>query len=142
MHQCSSVYRPLKRDKQFHKAMNRMETLYLSNQQNISIYNNDKDFLSDMIYHHQIAVEMAIHHKSHTINPAIQVLLRNIIWHQSKEIWHMVMILKNYDHGYWLQNDLKINRRMPDSKFQYYSPDLISSDNLINEKCTLDKYKK
>jgi hypothetical protein len=53
----------------------------------------DCEFLKDMIYHHQIAVDMARVLINHTKRPQILQLCRDIIWAQTYEIWYMRALL-------------------------------------------------
>ena len=131
----SRVYRPLKRDKSFHISMERMDKLWLDK---TGVYNKNGDtlFLTDMIVHHQIAIEMALHMQRLTLNPALLSFLRGLIWNQSKEIWQMRMILRNYDKSFWMSHSGE-SGEVERSKYSHYLPIQSTSKEIEKEPCYL-----
>ena len=127
------VYHPLIRDKGFHLAMKRMDRLFTGK---VATYTRDEWFLHDMIYHHQIAIEMAHHLQRTTQNPEMLVFLRKVIWNQSKEIWHMRMILRNYGDSFWMSHSDKLDQAQL-TTYSYYLPKQTTSLNIEQDGCYL-----
>lgn len=140
--QKSEVYFPLIRDAGFYASMERMHRLNSTDNhtqnKNVYQYKDDKIFLHDMLYHHQVAVEMALDHEKHSSHPTVLALLRNIIWTQSKEIWHMKMMLEHYSESYWLESEPSGKTEFPNSTFAEFLPDDITSRNISQFNCRLE----
>lgn len=55
---------------------------------------SDYDYLSHMIPHHQVAIDISIELQKKTKNPGMQEILRKLIWTQDYEILIMKQMLK------------------------------------------------
>ena len=100
---------------------------------------SDCGFILDMIYHHQIAVDMAEHIMKYTTNPFLMSLCRNIIWAQKYEIWTMRRMLRGFDYHSPLlaEKNSYIGIGLP--SVSYYAPVMSTSQGLENEKCLMNQ---
>ena len=130
----NGTYRPLVRDHGFHESMRRMDKLYLTGLDKISVYKSDKLFVHDMMYHHQLAVEMAENLQKHTPNSDIQFLLRQIIWTQSRDIWLMDLYFQSGMNQASDPNPA-INEPLPMTQYTYYHPCLTTAENISKDEC-------
>lgn len=55
----------------------------------------DEEYLTHMIPHHQVAIDMSYELMKHTTDPTLLSFARDIIWNQNAEILHMKQILNS-----------------------------------------------
>ena len=71
-------------------------------------YLTDEEYLSHMIPHHQVAIDISIMLQRTSTNPNMQELLRKLIWTQNYEIFLMQYIQNN--NYTQLSNDNEMNK--------------------------------
>lgn len=69
---------------------------------------SDNDYLTHMIPHHQVAIDISIELQKKTKNPGMQEILRKLIWTQDYEILIMKQMLKNLPDN--VSSSDKLNR--------------------------------
>ena len=133
----SRVYYPLQRDKSFHLSMQRMDKFttdkFTTDKADKSV-SGEAIFLEDMIVHHQIGIEMALHIQPLTRDPFLLQFLRSLVWNQSKEIWQMRMILRDYSRSYWMSHSRELGE-IERSKYSHYLPIQTTSKGIEHDKC-------
>lgn len=65
----------------------------------------DKEYLTHMIPHHQMAIDMSKQILKYSNNPAIIKLARDVVWAQNYEIWLMCSLLKSKPYESYLLRD-------------------------------------
>lgn len=58
----------------------------------------EEEYLTHMIPHHQMAIDMSKQILKYSNNPAILKLARDVVWAQNYEIWLMTSLLKGYKY--------------------------------------------
>ena len=85
---------------------------------------SDYDYLIHMIPHHIVAIDMSKELIKVSKNPIMLHLARNIIRHQSYEVWEMKRMLSNLDKKSIFSNYNLFNSKNKQlyTKLQYYKP--------------------
>ena len=73
-------------------------------------YLTDKEYLVHMIPHHQVAVDVSLDMQNRTTNPAMQEILRKLIWTQKYEIAYMRDLLAEVGHEYGMSETDGLSR--------------------------------
>jgi uncharacterized protein (DUF305 family) len=87
-------------------------------------YLTDMEYLEHMIPHHVVAIDMSKELIKTSRNPIMLALARNIIRHQSYEVWEMRRMMANLetDNMYSSENLFDSKQKGIKSKFNYYEP--------------------
>ena len=87
-------------------------------------YLTDMEYLEHMIPHHVVAIDMSKELIKTSRNPIMLALARNIIRHQSYEVWEMKRMMANLetDNMYSSENLFDSKQKGIKSKFAYYEP--------------------
>ena len=87
-------------------------------------YLTDIEYLEHMIPHHIVAIDMSKELIKTSKNPIMLNLARNIIRHQSYEVWEMRRMMANLQPNNMYSNENLFNstKKQIKSKFNYYEP--------------------
>ena len=87
-------------------------------------YLSDKEYLEHMIPHHIVAIDMSKALIKTSKNAIMLGLARNIIRHQSYEVWEMKRMMANLepDNLFANENTFKSEKPQIYSKFNFYEP--------------------
>ena len=87
-------------------------------------YLTDMEYLKHMIPHHVVAIDMSKELIKTSRNPIMLALARNIIRHQSYEVWEMKRMMANLepDNMFSSENLFNSKEKQIKSKFNYYEP--------------------
>jgi len=64
-------------------------------------YLTDLEYLEHMIPHHQVAIDISLHHQEESRSPVLQHLMRKLVWTQTREIamMHELKSTVGNEHG-------------------------------------------
>jgi len=87
-------------------------------------YLTDMEYLEHMIPHHIVAIDMSKELIKTSSNPIMLAMARNIIRHQSYEVWEMKRMMENLepDNMFSAENLFNSKQREIKSKLAYYEP--------------------